>query len=741
MSAPLILAIQPDRRQQSQLASIARRISAELLLTESAERAMAVLGERLPDLILTPALLSHRDEMALTERLRQFGDAAAHIQTLTIPILETAASPSRKGVLSALRKQKRKGKAGAAETVGCTADTFAEQISIYLTRATEARRINLKLQVQAAATAEAPPPEPQLDPELGRVEADGGADLVPAKLDSRQSQHHGIPEPENVSQPDGRPRKIDELPSIEELSAKTPAVPEPDRSVETRIDPIAVTAHGLSAMPAPPAASVETSMEAVAAMVPDVDARAVSLPVPTPVVMPQVAELAMELPAAEMAASGEALAAVPAIPAASVETSMEAVAAMVPGIDARAVSPAVPMPAVMPRVAELAMELNSVDMAASVREVSAMPPLAATPVETSMEAVAAMVPIGTAVNDRPVPTPALMPRVAELPIELPAAETAPFVDEPVTAVPVFAGSVDACMEAIAAMAPVTGAAAGDRPVPMPAVMLPVAQLPIRLLATDMVASVHTVGLAVPQPAGLVEMSMQAVAGIVPLVSDQADNRLAMPAVMSRVAELSMELSPSEIAASANERVLVMPELPAGPMETSMEAVAAILPLASAEAHSRLVPMPVVMPHVAALPIELPSMAASPSADPAVLVVPGHPADPARTSMETVAAMVDGLRAPADEGRAPTTSPAATLPVRKKAKKKVTLKARKAARKNGKQHTDALDTSSLFDPDECRFSALLAKLDEVASPTDESHPSASDAGRQARRKPGRPAKQA
>jgi len=679
MSAPLILAIQPDRRQQSQLASIARRISAELLLTESAERAMAVLGERLPDLILTPALLSHRDEMALTERLRQFGDAAAHIQTLTIPILETAASPSRKGVLSALRKQKRKGKAHAAETVGCTADTFAEQISIYLTRATEARRINLKLQVQAAATAEAPPPEPQLDPELGRVEADGGADLVPAKLDSRQSQHHGIPEPENVSQPDGRPRKIDELPSIEELSAKTPAVPEPDRSVETRIDPIAVTAHGLSAMPAPPAASVETSMEAVAAMVPDVDARAVSLPVPTPVVMPQVAELAMELPAAEMAASGEALAAVPAIPAASVETSMEAVAAMVP--------------------------------------------------------------IGTAVNDRPVPTPALMPRVAELPIELPAAETAPFVDEPVTAVPVFAGSVDACMEAIAAMAPVTGAAAGDRPVPMPAVMLPVAQLPIRLLATDMVASVHTVGLAVPQPAGLVEMSMQAVAGIVPLVSDQADNRLAMPAVMSRVAELSMELSPSEIAASANERVLVMPELPAGPMETSMEAVAAILPLASAEAHSRLVPMPVVMPHVAALPIELPSMAASPSADPAVLVVPGHPADPARTSMETVAAMVDGLRAPADEGRAPTTSPAATLPVRKKTKKKVTLKARKAARKNGKQHTDALDTSSLFDPDECRFSALLAKLDEVASPTDESHPSASDAGRQARRKPGRPAKQA
>src|SRR5688572_17760188 len=111
MSAPLILAIQPDKRQASQLPSIARRVSAELLLTDSAAKAIVMLGKRVPDLILTPPLLSPKDELALTERLRELGSAGAHIQTLTIPILETAESPSPKGVLSSLRKPKRKGKA------------------------------------------------------------------------------------------------------------------------------------------------------------------------------------------------------------------------------------------------------------------------------------------------------------------------------------------------------------------------------------------------------------------------------------------------------------------------------------------------------------------------------------------------------------------------------------------------------------------------------------------------------
>src|SRR5687768_16356052 len=163
VSAPLILAIQPDRRQASQLASIAKRISAELVLTESAARAVAVLGERLPDLILTPPLLSHKDEKAITERLHEFGDAGAHIQTLTVPIFETTeAPPSKGGVLSSLRKSKRKVKAPSTETGASTADTFAEQVAIYLSRAVEARRASkprTASRPEAPVAAELPQPE------------------------------------------------------------------------------------------------------------------------------------------------------------------------------------------------------------------------------------------------------------------------------------------------------------------------------------------------------------------------------------------------------------------------------------------------------------------------------------------------------------------------------------------------------------------------------------------------------
>ena len=52
-----------------------------------------------------------------------------------------------------LRKQ-RKGKTHAAETVGCTVDTFAEQVVIYLIRAVEAR----------VARPGTPTPEPEPEP-------------------------------------------------------------------------------------------------------------------------------------------------------------------------------------------------------------------------------------------------------------------------------------------------------------------------------------------------------------------------------------------------------------------------------------------------------------------------------------------------------------------------------------------------------------------------------------------------
>ena len=154
---PLILAIEPDRQQAAQLASIAKgRIGAELVLAESAERALREVGDRIPDLILTPQLLSPRDDAAITNRLRQLGNAAAYVQTLTIPSLAThqpSGQARAKGLLSKLRRQKA---APAEGPGGCAPDVFADQIAVYLERALEART--------AQAAAEPPPMQVESQP-------------------------------------------------------------------------------------------------------------------------------------------------------------------------------------------------------------------------------------------------------------------------------------------------------------------------------------------------------------------------------------------------------------------------------------------------------------------------------------------------------------------------------------------------------------------------------------------------
>ena len=137
MTKPLILAIEPDRGNASQLKSIASQVNAELRLTDSVEAALAALEERMPDLILTPPLLSARDDMALAGRLRELGNAAAHIQTLTIPTLQSA-EPPLAGMFATLRRDKPKPRPAGPEA--CEATTFAEQVAVYLGGAMEARR-------------------------------------------------------------------------------------------------------------------------------------------------------------------------------------------------------------------------------------------------------------------------------------------------------------------------------------------------------------------------------------------------------------------------------------------------------------------------------------------------------------------------------------------------------------------------------------------------------------------------
>jgi hypothetical protein len=142
---PLILAIEPDPRQAAQIAAIARnRVGAELMLADTTEGALDVIGNRVPDLVLVPALLSPQDDAALAAALRVIA-AAAHVRTLTIPLL--SAAPKRARVVGMLAKWRR-GKSESPEPDGCDPAIFAEQISVYLKEAAAERAA---LEMAAAA--------------------------------------------------------------------------------------------------------------------------------------------------------------------------------------------------------------------------------------------------------------------------------------------------------------------------------------------------------------------------------------------------------------------------------------------------------------------------------------------------------------------------------------------------------------------------------------------------------------
>ena len=155
---PLILAIEPDRRQAAQLSVVVRkRVHAELILVETTEQALGAIGNRMPDLVLVPALLSPQDDAALAAALRVIA-AAARVQMLTIPVLGTPRPTlSTGGMLSVLRRGKQK----AAEPDGCDPAVFAEQIASYLETAAQERPHGLA--VEPVREKAAPNPEPSYE--------------------------------------------------------------------------------------------------------------------------------------------------------------------------------------------------------------------------------------------------------------------------------------------------------------------------------------------------------------------------------------------------------------------------------------------------------------------------------------------------------------------------------------------------------------------------------------------------
>ena len=132
----IVLAIEPDRRQAAHLIAIARHlVGAELVLADTTEGALDAIGNRIPDLVLVPALLSPQDDAALAAALRVIA-AAAHVRTLTIPVL--ASGVTRKPVEGMLAKWRRS-RSASPEPDGCEPAVFGEQISAYLKEAAAER--------------------------------------------------------------------------------------------------------------------------------------------------------------------------------------------------------------------------------------------------------------------------------------------------------------------------------------------------------------------------------------------------------------------------------------------------------------------------------------------------------------------------------------------------------------------------------------------------------------------------
>jgi len=127
----LILAVEADSRQAAELSSLfENEFSAELVLASSAQQALKAIGTRIPDLVLTSALIPPKDESALTAWLRNLGDAAAHVQTVTIPALATPkASTSGLGT-KALSLVRQRTAVSAPDS--CDRAVFADYVALYL---------------------------------------------------------------------------------------------------------------------------------------------------------------------------------------------------------------------------------------------------------------------------------------------------------------------------------------------------------------------------------------------------------------------------------------------------------------------------------------------------------------------------------------------------------------------------------------------------------------------------------
>ena len=94
-----------------------------------------------PDLVLTSALIPPRDEALLRGWLRDLGDQAAYVQTVTIPTLATTSKSAHASASLATRAFSLVGgqRPPTAEPDGCDRAVFADYVALYVDLASAER--------------------------------------------------------------------------------------------------------------------------------------------------------------------------------------------------------------------------------------------------------------------------------------------------------------------------------------------------------------------------------------------------------------------------------------------------------------------------------------------------------------------------------------------------------------------------------------------------------------------------
>jgi hypothetical protein len=169
----LILAIEPDRRQATKLAMLARNYRhTELVVTDSIGRALAMLDERVPDLILTSFQLQPKHRAALLDRVLELDADGTRVQTLVIPALGApggrASQQSRAAQQKGMPAPSHGMRGNPNVPNGCDPVVFGRQIAECLARMPAERRSAPGTQLARtspgpeplAATAPSEPPAP-----------------------------------------------------------------------------------------------------------------------------------------------------------------------------------------------------------------------------------------------------------------------------------------------------------------------------------------------------------------------------------------------------------------------------------------------------------------------------------------------------------------------------------------------------------------------------------------------------